>query len=156
MSKSFDDYILRIRAHTQSLLASPSYKIVDGLPRGIPMKGVYLFSNGSKHLYVGRSDNIRRRMGLHSRPSSAQNQATFAFKMARKKLGMNAATYKPKGSRSDLVSNPRFLMAFQAAKEEIRQMEVRFVAEADPIVQSLLEIYVSIDLRTSYNEFRTT
>lgn len=34
------------------------------------MKGVYLFSEGERHLYVGRSDNFRRRYGHHSNPGS--------------------------------------------------------------------------------------
>ena len=156
MSKSFGKYVSKLEKCTQALLLSSRYKIADGLPRNVPSKGIYLFSQGGKHLYIGRSDNIRRRMGLHTRPSSTHNQATFAFRMARKELGIPLPTYKPEGSRSDLASNPRFLSAFQAAKSEIREMEVHFLAEEDPIMQVLLEIYISLTLDTPYNEFKTT
>ncbi|WP_154660911.1 GIY-YIG nuclease family protein [Microvirga lotononidis] len=36
----------------------------------MPSRGVYLFSEGEGHLYVGRSNNLRRRYGLHCRPRS--------------------------------------------------------------------------------------
>lgn len=46
------------------------------LPRIMPERGVYLFSDGTTHLYVGRSNNIRRRIGLHCRPGSQHNLRT--------------------------------------------------------------------------------
>ena len=32
-------------------------------------------------------------------------------------------------------------------------MDVRFVAEADPIRQALLEMYVALEMKTKYNDF---
>ena len=63
------------------------------LPRLMPKQGIYLFSEGAKHLYVGRTDNIRRRIGNHCRASSGHNQATFAFRMARTETGLVRAAY---------------------------------------------------------------
>jgi len=40
----------------------------EKLPFKMPLKGVYLFSKGKRHLYVGRSNNIRKRIGRHCRP----------------------------------------------------------------------------------------
>jgi len=34
-------------------------------------------------------------------------------------------------------------------------MDVRFVGEADPLKQALLEIYVSVVGKTKYNDFNT-
>src|SRR5437016_5667960 len=36
-----------------------------GVPMTLPMKGVYLFSKGRKHLYVGRSNALRKRFHRH-------------------------------------------------------------------------------------------
>jgi hypothetical protein len=48
-----------------------------------------------------------------------------------------------------------FADAFQQAKARVRDMDLRFVEEADPTRQALLEIYASVVLRTKYNDFDT-
>ena len=58
-------------------------------------------------------------------------------------------------SRSQLERDPKFLRAFERAKERVRRMEVRFVEEADPLKQALLEIYVAVALHTRDNNFDT-
>jgi predicted GIY-YIG superfamily endonuclease len=123
------------------------------LPRGMPAQGIYLFSDGAKHLYVGRSNNIRRRIGLHCRPGSQHNQATFAFRMARSQTGRTEAAYTASGSRSELVKDPEFGPIFTACKARIRQFNLRFVEETDPTRQALLEIYVATILDTPFNDF---
>lgn len=50
---------------------------------------------------------------------------------------------------------PAFSDAFLAQKARLRTMSIRGVAEEGPIRQALLEIYVSIALETSYNDFDT-
>ena len=126
---------------------------VATLPRDTPAAGIYLFSDGGQHLYVGRTNQLRRRLQSHCRPSSGHNSATFAFLLAREATGRKKATYEPSGSRSDLEKNPRFSGAFSAAKDRVRRMDVRFVAEADPIRQALLEMYAALELKTKYNDF---
>jgi hypothetical protein len=79
--------------------------------------------------------------------------AAFAFRLARESTGCVHATYNRKGSRSDLMDDPAFRDAFKAAKNRVRQMEVRFVEEADAIRQAILEIYVAVSLETPYNDF---
>ncbi len=51
--------------------------------------------------------------------------------------------------------DPAFAAAFTAAKERIRQMEYRYVEEADQNRQALLEIYCAVVLATPYNDFGT-
>lgn len=123
------------------------------LPRSaaIPKQGIYLFSDGSQPLYVGRSDNIRRRIGLHC--NGEHNQATFAFRMARTQTGMLKAAYTTSGSRSQLVQDAVFGPVFASCKERIRRLDVRFVEETDPTRQALLEIYVATVLGTPFNDF---
>src|SRR5262245_25075845 len=95
------------------------------LPVNMPQRGVYLFSEAGKHLYIGRSNNLRRRYGLHCRPGAMHNQASFAFHLARQATNNLQATYRSEGSRAWLVEQPTFLEAFTAAKVRIRAMDYR-------------------------------
>jgi hypothetical protein len=125
------------------------------LPRQMPTSGIYLFSEGERHLYVGRSRTIRKRLGRHCRPGATHRMAAFAFRLAREATGRLKATYKTEGSRASLIEEPVFLEAFDTAKARIRRMDVRFVAEEDPLRQTILEVYVAVALGTPYNDFDT-
>jgi hypothetical protein len=125
----------------------------ERLPSVMPQQGIYLFSDGKTHMYVGRSDNIRRRIALHCRVSSQHNQATFAFRMARSKTGQTQAAYTSSGSRLQMAKDAVFGPAFTASKARIRTLDLRFVEEADPTRQALLEIYIATVLETPYNDF---
>lgn len=128
---------------------------VTSLPPTVPKAGIYLFSEGQKHLYVGRSNRLRQRLQQHARPSSTHNSAPFAFRLAREAIGMLEASYVPEGSRADLESREDFRAAFAAAKARVRRMDVRFVEEREPIRQALLEMYAAVSLQTPYNDFDT-
>jgi len=54
------------------------------------------------------------------------------------------------------MQNPIFKLAFDKAKEDIRKMNVRYVAEADQTRQVLLEIYCAIASGAPYNDFNTS
>lgn len=125
----------------------------ERLPRTMPTQGIYLFSDGTSHLYVGRSDNIRRRIGLHCRACSQHNQATFAFRMARQQTGQIEAAYTTAGSRSEMVRDTVFGPVFANCKERIRSLDIRFVEERDATRQALLEIYAATVLETPFNDF---
>lgn len=118
------------------------------------VRGVYLFSEGERHLYVGRTNHVQRRYGLHCRPSAQHNQAVFAFKLARHETGnLRAAYTSGEGSRKFLAADPTFNEAFAVAKARVRAMDFRWVEEADPVRQCLLEVYVAVVLQTPYNDF---
>ncbi len=123
------------------------------LPGDIPDRGIYLFSDGDQHLYVGRSNRIRKRLQDHCRPSSRHNAATFAFRIARKKTSSLEAAYSKKGSRDELERDPEFGSAFKEAKARVRAMDIRYVEEKDPIRQAILEMYVALALETPFNDF---
>ena len=61
----------------------------------------------------------------------------------------------PERSRLALQADPAFNLAFTDAKARVRKMDLRFVEEADPTRQALLEIYASVVLKTPYNDFNT-
>ena len=125
------------------------------LPRNMPESGIYLFSEGEQHLYVGRSRGIRRRLGHHCTPGATHRRGPFAFPLAREATGRTTATYQTEGSRPELMKDAEFIGAFDRAKARIREMDIRFVAEPDPLRQAVLEIYTAIALQTPYNDFDT-
>jgi predicted GIY-YIG superfamily endonuclease len=135
-----------------TLLAMPPVT-VPTLPRQMPLRGVYLFSAGDRHVYVGRTNRLRVRLQNHCRRSSTQFQATFAFRLARERTDNLRAAYTAKGSRAALLLDPQFALAFTEAKAWVRGLDVRYVEEADPIRQCLLEVYIAVVLKTPYNDF---
>jgi hypothetical protein len=124
-----------------------------GIPMDAPARGVYLLSENEKHLYVGRSNTLRKRIAQQRRPGSRSNQAAFAMLIAREETGRRS-TYKPKGSRDDLAKNdPVFSAAFRRAKERISRMDVRYVEVGDQMKQALFQIYLADALETPYNNW---
>ncbi len=126
---------------------------VADLPLDTPRAGIYLFSEAEEHLYVGRTNTIRKRLQKHCRPSSGHNSATFAFRLAREITGQTVATYTEQGSRTELENDPVFGPVFIAQKQRVRKMNVRYVSEPEPLRQALLEMYVSVSLQTPHNDF---
>ncbi len=125
----------------------------DSLPRTMPLRGVYVFTESERHLYVGRTNTLRKRIGCHCRPSADHGTAPFAFRLAKEKCGIGKATYRKGSGRADLAETESMKREFRAAKDRIRAMHVRFVEEVDPIRQMLLEVYVAVVHKTPYNDF---
>ncbi len=155
MDDRFIPYVENLHSKLESLLLMLPVTPMT-LSKGMCKRGVYLLSEDGKHLYVGRSNEIRKRLRRHCRPSATHRMAAFAFRLARETTGKLKPTYKKgAGSRAALVTDEAFLKAFNDAKARIRKMDVRFVEETDPTKQALLEIYVSVVLDTPYNDFDT-
>ncbi len=153
MDTRFLSHVEALRPQLARLLAMQPVT-PESLPIKMFERGVYLLSEGERHLYVGRSNDIKKRIGRHSRPGSTHRMAAFAFRLAREATGNLKATYKKgEGSRSALMEDEGFVLAFDAAKARIRKMSLRFVEENDPVRQALLEIYVAVVLGTPYNDF---
>ena len=125
----------------------------DALPMQMPRAGIYVFSEGGQTLYVGRSNDIRGRIGRHCRPGATHRMAAFAFRLAREKTGRLAASYTTAGSRADLIRDAAFLAAFNEAKAGIRKMDLRYVEAVEPVTQALLEMYAAVALEARYNDF---
>jgi hypothetical protein len=146
---SFDALMMRKPVTSGAL---PDYEV----PKGEKAKGIYLFTEGGQHLYVGRSNRLLQRYKNHWMAAKTEKEAAFAFKLARKATGFERATYqKGEGSRKGLAVNPIFIDAFTQAKSRIREMEYRWVIEPHPTTQCLLEIYVATVLSTPFNDFDT-
>lgn len=152
--------------------------LVDGLPNLIQQlldaaafsasnppvsseRGIYLFSEGNRHLYVGRTSiTARSRQGSkapstsfcqrwkqHCEEKSAPNQASLAMKLARqvavhlelpdpaelKRMGMIEKTSDWWKLREE-DPPPDFFLVFQAAKEFIRtELEFRHISLEDDV-----------------------
>jgi hypothetical protein len=154
MNEQFLTVLDSLEPSFQKLIASLPVTALT-LPPSMPKAGIYLFSESGLPLYVGRTRNIRGRIGRHTRPGATHRMASFAFRLAREITGNLAATYKKEGSRIDLMESMEFRQAFDEAKKRIRSMDLRFVEESDPVRQAVLEIYVSVSLQTPYNDFDT-
>ena len=116
---------------------------------GLPERGVYLFSEGSDHLYVGRTDRLPSRYREHC--SGRNNDAPFAFKLAR--ISANRPRIRGGPTRKQLEIDPVFAEAFQMAKKRVRSLEFRWVAIDDPNLQCLFEIYATLALDAKHNDF---
>lgn len=117
--------------------------------------GVYLFTESDKPIYVGQTRNFRRRWGEHTRPSSPENSAPFAFNIAR--LEARRKKLNVSGSRKTVSALPDFATLFAAAKDRVRAMEFRFVEIEDPPLRTIFEVYASLALGThgEFNLFET-
>lgn len=121
--------------------------------RKLPKEGVYVFYEGSKPIYVGRSRNIANRVLTHSRQSSGHNSASFAFLLAKEKARETNINISVR--RKELESEPAFTEIYSQEKVRIGRMKIRAVEIEDPETQAIFEIYASKMLRTKYNDFAT-
>lgn len=152
MHEHFKQHVESLHPQFEKLLQSPTFTF-DSLPKNLPKAGVYLFTEEDKHLYVGRTNGLRKRLQQHCRPGSGHNSAPFAFRLARELRGVMKATYKTEGSRASLIQDAAFAEAFSLSKARLRTMHVRVVEESNPLRQALLEMYVAMALDAKYNDF---
>lgn len=154
MHPQFAAVVESLHPSFERLMAMEPLRATPPTMKTTPKSGVYLFSEGDRHLYVGRSNRIAKRYHLHCGMSAKHNQASFAWKLMAEVVG-HKATYRKGEGRADKILLPDYSDAFTAAKTRIRAMDYRFVEETDQMRQALLEAYVCIALGTPYNDFNT-
>lgn len=120
---------------------------------GIPERGVYIFYENDKVLYVGRSNRLKARLQEHGRLSSTRNSASFAFNLAKEK--MRAKEIPAYGTSKELEQAPGFDEAFFEVKNRVAQMKIRVIQIDDQVTQALFEIYAALALNAPYNDFST-
>jgi hypothetical protein len=143
MDSRFAGLVETLAPKLETLLAMEPLRFGQ-FPKVMAQSGVYLFSEGQNHLYVGRSNVLRKRYQRHFR---THRSAAFAFLIARQETDRRTASYK-KGdeSREGLMKHSAFAAAFAAAKHRMRDMDYRYVEERDQVRQALLEIYCAVVL----------
>ena len=115
--------------------------------RGMPKQGVYVLYEGGEPIYVGRSNDIPRRIRDHS-TSSRHQSATFAFKLLRENLD------NPKGTREEIQK--KYSKEYDLQRERVGKMTIRAVEIKDQREQTIFEIYAVLSLGTTrYNTFET-
>jgi hypothetical protein len=151
MNETFRNLVDALHAKYEALLAMRPV-IAREIPSDTPVGGVYLFSEGSTHLYAGRTKRpIAVRIRNHF---STAPDCPFAWLIAREVAGKKA-TYTQTGSRKALLDDRAFMAAYKRAKDRIREMSVRYIHEPNPTRQALLEIYVAVATKARYNDFDT-
>jgi hypothetical protein len=153
MYPAFKDLIDQLDPTLQKLVNSEPYDITR-LPKSPRIPGVYVFYDESIPVYVGRTRNLKARMKSHFNLTNP-NMASFAFLIACSTYGRIKASYKKEGSRKDLRANPDFNKHFISANNKLKTMIIRFIEIDDPKMQHLFEIYATMTLNTSYNNFDT-
>lgn len=113
--------------------------------------GIYVFYENDRPIYVGRSDNLKRRVRIHR--MSDHMGATLAFKLAREQANTEGLDHSMAKNRKAKIAIPEFNTMFLNAKQRITGMSVRFVEVEDSILQMMLEAYVHLELETPYNDF---
>ena len=123
-------------------------------------KGVYVFYQGKKAMYVGRTDRMSVRLLQHGRSpgsSSGRSGATFALILAKHK-------FKRTHSIQHCLHGKEMTKALNACPEEktqlwkesiedVKKMLVRLVEVEDPVDQAVFEIYAHLKLKTPFNSF---
>lgn len=118
----------------------------------LPQRGIYVFCENELPIYVGRTNRLKNRILEHGRNGSGHNKAPFAFNLAKKVAKENGIDIN--AQRNNLERDPAFQSLFQEAKIRVANMPIKFVEESDPILQTIFEVYASLELGTSeYNSF---
>jgi len=115
----------------------------DNLP---PFGGIYVFYQNERPIYVGRADNIRKRIQLHTRPSSGSESANFAFNLA--KLDFIEKLSETKFGRKELMKDEDFIKAFSGHKEMLFASTIKCIRVDNDIIQTMFEPYLALKLGT--------
>jgi hypothetical protein len=149
MHAQFQTYVDQLPGLLSQLAAAPSL-LRDEL-NGIPTQGIYVFYEGERAIWAGRSDNLRPYLMAQGRPSSDHFTAPIAFGFA-KKAAIDAGYHFTKATEA--IRDPQFKPFFDREKARVAAMRIRVVEVTDPVLQSLLVIYASLALGT-LNVFET-
>ncbi len=154
-NSEFEALVSLLPGKLAELESCPPHQLKKGL-QDIPTgRGIYVFYDKGNPIYVGRSRKLRQRLRQHILPSSSHFAASLAFLMARRDMENENGGNPLKGSREDLLRDPKFKRAFDRAKIRIGGMTLRFVKVDGPNFQYLLEMYVALTLKTEFNKFET-
>jgi hypothetical protein len=153
MQDNFSKYTKRMTMLLNELKGKPLLN--RNKLRDIPRSGIYVFYEGGKPIYVGRSNRLKERIQEHGRPSSDHYSATLAFRMADVAMGQDKKIPQSVATRGEKEKAPGFDRAFFEARKRVAEMKIRVIGIEDQIEQSLFEIYAHLALKTKYNDFGT-
>jgi len=157
----------KLPGYLEALLASEAFGRAPGRRPPPREHGVYLFSEAGRHLFVGRCglteraakrggghSNFRTRLAGHTRPSSAHNQATFAWRLAVEAIDGKFEDLPT--IRAELQEDGRFRREFVRQKERVSEMDFQVVTITDNFESYVFEPYAALMLDTPYNSWATS
>jgi predicted GIY-YIG superfamily endonuclease len=86
MNETFRLHVEALHPAYERLVASAPFKYADLAKQAVPERGIYLLTEGDRHLYVGRSDNIRQRLRSHCAVSATQEHFRTVFEAQKARL----------------------------------------------------------------------
>jgi hypothetical protein len=125
MGTRFNSYLENLHSQVELLLVMPPATPMT-LPKAMCKRGVYLLSEGDVHLYVGRSNGLKKGIGRHCRPGATHRMAALAFRLAREATGNLKATYNEVDHANEHASE---MALFLVRKIKITMEESGPVAE---------------------------
>ena len=154
---SFSGYVSglpTLLAKLQACAPATRADISKQIPKNTP--GIYAFYHDGQPVYVGRTRDLRRRLGEHGRVGSSHYSASFAFLRARR--AAEAAGYVLAGKSRKTLSGEAdgFQPFFAAEKTTVAGMTLRWVVVPEAVTQALLEVYAAPELGTPFNSFETS
>lgn len=152
LTPTFEQYLGAVRQAYHELMSAPLGPASEQ-PDVPTTGGIYVFYEQGQPIYVGRTRNLRRRLRQHSHPGSTHYSASFAFLIARRQAALPEFPKKTRQQVAELLDS-----LFSLCRQRVSYMQVRWVRAEDPVIQSLLEVYAAVMLRTTehYNSFQTS
>lgn len=99
--------------------------------------------------YVGRAGKIARRLQRHLKVKK-HNSASLVYKLTAMGMGMEANT------RDSNMASERFRVRFCAVQSHLRDFcEMSYLEANNDETQAIIEILMSLKLRTQFNDWKT-
>lgn len=170
-AESFAELVAWLPTMLEELLASPIYNGVERPPRN--QRGIYLFTDGGQHLYVGRTGitararagttesntSFRARFDNHTQRGTRPGTAPFANRLMRERATEGGIEIPHEWWTKREAEGAEIFGLFCEAKKRIFQMECRVIGFDDDtkgIRSTVGETYVHARLGTPHNEFLTS
>ncbi len=151
--RQFEDAVGLLPKLLTDLRTSPGHRVADH-PAIPSAAGVYLFSEGRRPIYVGQSRNLRRRLSQHTGATRRENEASFAFNIAKREAARAGLALDL--DRRALEANLDFVPYFDDARAAVAAMRVQYIELVDPVERTLFEVYASLALGTGeFNSWET-
>lgn len=155
----------------EELLDSPVYGMGYRPPRG--QRGIYLFSEGGNHLYVGRTSitarsraggrapitSFRHRFDQHIQLGRPPRASSFANRLMLERARGLGLEVPAKWWANRKASTQEIYDIYMEEKARIGSMECRTVTFDDDVKgvrSSTAEMYTHVQLGTPYNDFSTS
>lgn len=129
--------------------------ILKRLDRTSDFAGCYVIMRDGCPMYVGISRGVVSRLRQHCNGTS-HFSATLAYSVAKKKLSQNSVGKIRAITRDAAMKDADVRVAFDEARQVLRNGSVAFIEIANAVELHLFEVYAALELDTGeWNTFRT-